>query len=340
MSLRKFCNLIQMMEVLAHLSKCQHQNAVKLIWGPPGTGKTKTVSLSLFALFKLKCRTLTCAPTNIAVLEVAARLRRLVNHSLEYGKYGLGDIILFGNKKRMKVDGNADLLDVFLDHRAKTLYKCLVPLSGWKHLLESMICLLEDPDKQYSLYLEKHKENAQENEKDTNGNAKSVSEDDPLTFEEFMREEFDSVGDAMKFCMVVKDMVAALCLLKSFKSSLHSIGVPDEGSKLLLNDFKGPGSIGGWFTQLRKKYCLWILGNGSTLVNSDSIWKKLVLDAERRECFHNADEDNNLALAIAAALLELGQLHSLLNIDSCLFKNARWKLTLSKAIEWPDLTSV
>ncbi|XP_021823824.1 probable helicase senataxin isoform X2 [Prunus avium] len=588
------------------LSKCQHQNAVKLIWGPPGTGKTKTVSLSLFALFKLKCRTLTCAPTNIAVLEVAARLRRLVNHSLEYGKYGLGDIILFGNKKRMKVDGNADLLDVFLDYRAETLYKCLVPLSGWKHLLESMICLLEDPDKQYSLYLEKHRENGQENEKYTNGNAESVSKDDPLTFEEFMREEFGSVGDAMKFCMVnfythlptscislkvVKDMVAALRLLKSFKSSLHSIGVPDEGSKLLLNDFKGPGSIGGWFTQLRKKcvcklkllprefsaavrplellvidegaqlkecesaiplqlsgirhailigderqlpamvkskvsakaefgrslferlaglghakhllniqyrmhpsislfpnrefydnqildgpnvnersyekcflqgkmfqsysfinvangkdefdhghsrkntvevavvteivarlykefigkrkkvsvgvispykaqvhaiqervknyskysdagfsvsvrsvdgfqggeedviiistvrcngngsigflsnrqranvaltrarYCLWILGNGSTLVNSDSIWKKLVLDAERRECFHNADEDNNLAQAIVAALLELGQLHSLLNIDSFLFKNARWKVCFTREFQ-------
>lgn len=62
------------------------------------------------------------------------------------------------------------------------------------------------------------------------------------------------------------------------------------------------------------------------MVNSDSIWKKLVLDAERRECFHNADEDNNLAQAIVAALLELGQLHSLLNIDSFLFKNARWKV--------------
>ncbi|BBG98601.1 P-loop containing nucleoside triphosphate hydrolases superfamily protein, partial [Prunus dulcis] len=530
------------------LSKCQHQNAVKLIWGPPGTGKTKTVSLSLFALFKLKCRTLTCAPTNIAVLEVAARLRRLVNHSLEYGKYGLGDIILFGNKKRMKVDGNAELLDVFLDHRAKTLYECLVPLSGWKHLLESMICLLEDPDKQYSLYLEKevekHKENAQENKKDTNGNAESVSGDDPLTFEEYMRREFDSVGDAMKFCM------------------------------LLLNDFKGPGSIGGWFTQLRKKcvcklkllpqefsglnsisineflikqFCLQNaclifctastsakldgtaavrplellvideaaqlkecesaiplqlsgirhailigderqlpamvkskvsakaefgrslferlagLGHAKHLLNIQyrmhpsislfpnrefydnqildgpnvnersyercflqgkkyqsysfinvangkdefdhghsrknmvevavvseivaSLYKDftgkrkkvsvgvispykaqvhaiqervknyskdsdagfsvsvrsvdgfqggeedLVLDAERRECFHNADEDNNLALAIAAALLELGQLHSLLNIDSFLFKNARWKVCFTSEFQ-------
>ena len=54
------------------LSECQHQSTVKLIWGPPGTGKTKTGGLLLFSLLKLKCRTLTCAPTNIAVLQVTS----------------------------------------------------------------------------------------------------------------------------------------------------------------------------------------------------------------------------------------------------------------------------
>jgi senataxin len=68
------------------------------------------------------------------------------------------------------------------------------------------------------------------------------------------------------------------------------------------------------------------LGNASTLINSDSIWKKLVLDAKKRNCFYNANEESNLAQAIATTLLELGQLHSLLNIDSVLFKNAIWKV--------------
>ncbi|KAK9950676.1 hypothetical protein M0R45_006152 [Rubus argutus] len=559
------------------LSQCHHQNSVKLIWGPPGTGKTKTMSLSLFALFQLKCRTLTCAPTNIAVLEVAARLRRLVNQSLEYGTYGLGDIVLFGNKKRMKIDDNKILRDIFLDYRVKTLIKCLVPLSGWKHLLESMIRLLDNPEEQYSLYLEKNSED----------------KDYPSTFEEFVKNQFDSICEPLKICMVgiythiptscislkvVKDMVGALELLKSIKSSLHTIGVPNEGLKLVFKDFKVPGSTVGGLTQLRTKcantlkslpmefsvpineyalrnfclekaclifctasssaklhvveatrplellvideaaqlkecesaipiqlsglrhailvgderqlpamvkskiseeadfgrslferlaklghkkhllnvqyrmhpsislfpkmefydnqivdgpnvkersyercflkgkmyqsysfinvangkdeldhrfsrknmvevavvseivanlykefmgtkknvnigvispykaqvyaiqemlknipklvilaspanvaltrarYCLWILGNASTLINSDSIWKKLVLDAKKRNCFYNADEDSNLAQAIATALLELGQLHSLLNIDSVLFKNAIWKV--------------
>ncbi|KAM2017071.1 hypothetical protein EV2_048385 [Malus domestica] len=662
------------------LSKCHHQNDVKLIWGPPGTGKTKTVSLSLFALFMLKCRTLTCAPTNIAVLEVAARLRSLVNRSLEFGKYGLGDIVLFGNKKRMKVDDKAGLLEVFLDHRIKILIKCLKTSSGWKYLLRSMIRLLEEPDEEYSLYLqkraqkqkqspqgnekkntkraekhkesaqgnekkntkraEKRKESAQGNEKRTKGNNESVKEDDPLTFEEFVKKEFDSIFEPLKICMVnlythlptscislkvVKDMDEALGLLKSYKSSMHRISVAKEGLNLVLKDFKVSGSIVSRFIQLgktcvcklkllpqkfgvpktidsysirtfclqnaclifctastsaklpnalpmrplellvvdeaaqlkecesaiplqlsgirhailigderqlpamvkserakvaefgrslfermtklghrkhllkfqyrmhpsislfpkmefynnqivdgpnvtegsyqrcflkgkmyqsysfiniangkeefdhghslknmveaavvseivarlykefirtkekvsigvispykaqvhaiqesvkkysknfdaqfsvsvrsvdgfqggeedviiistvrcnvkgsigflsnrqranvaltRARYCLWILGNASTLVNSDSIWKKLVLDAKRRDCFHNADEDNNLAQAIAAALLELDQFHALLSIESLLFKNARWKVCFTDEFE-------
>lgn len=133
--------------------ECSHKNTVKLIWGPPGTGKTKTVGSLLFVLLKRKCRTLTCAPTNVAVLEVTTRFLRLVMGSLDYLTYGLGDIVLFGNRKRMKIDNHDDLLDIFLDYRANELSKCFAPLSGWKHNLELMIWLLENPEKQYHEYL-------------------------------------------------------------------------------------------------------------------------------------------------------------------------------------------
>ncbi|KAF7116969.1 hypothetical protein RHSIM_RhsimUnG0008700 [Rhododendron simsii] len=134
--------------------QCHHQNTVKLIWGPPGTGKTKTVASLLFVQLRIKCRTLTCAPTNIAVLGVTSRLISLVNHALEYDTYGLGDIVLFGNEKRMEIDDHEDLFDVFLDYRVYALSSCL---AGWKHNVESMISLLEDPEEMYRLYLEERK---------------------------------------------------------------------------------------------------------------------------------------------------------------------------------------
>ncbi|XP_054789627.1 probable helicase MAGATAMA 3 [Prosopis cineraria] len=133
------------------MRKCLYNHTVKLIWGPPGTGKTKTVASMLFALLKLKTRTLTCAPTNTAVLEVSARLRSLVEDQLQFDTYGLGDIVLFGNNSRMKVDDYWGLPDIFLDYRVDKLEQCLDPLTGWRHHLESMISLLEKPHEQYLL---------------------------------------------------------------------------------------------------------------------------------------------------------------------------------------------
>ncbi len=113
----------------------------------------------------MKCRTLTCAPTNTAVLEVAQRLLKNVTESLEYGgTYGLGNLVLFGNGKQMKIVDRHDLLDIFRDNRVKILQKCLVSASGWKGSLLSMICLLEDPKRQYDLYL--NKRSTTDNEKE------------------------------------------------------------------------------------------------------------------------------------------------------------------------------
>ncbi|RDX62227.1 putative helicase MAGATAMA 3, partial [Mucuna pruriens] len=130
---------------------CGHHD-VKLIWGPPGTGKTKTLACLLFCILQLNHRTLTCAPTNTAVMQVASRLHSLVNGSLGFKTYGLGDIVLFGNSSRLKLDSYPGLCDIFLDDRVQNLIKCFCPLSGWRHNLESMINLLEDPKKQYFLY--------------------------------------------------------------------------------------------------------------------------------------------------------------------------------------------
>ncbi|KAF8398796.1 hypothetical protein HHK36_014655 [Tetracentron sinense] len=75
------------------------------------------------------------------------------------------------------------------------------------------------------------------------------------------------------------------------------------------------------------RYCLWVLGNGSTLINSGSVWEKIVIYAKDRGCYYNADEDKSLAKAIIDALVELGQLNDLFIMDSLLFRGARWKVS-------------
>ncbi|XP_019172077.1 PREDICTED: uncharacterized protein LOC109167511 [Ipomoea nil] len=133
--------------------QCVHRNTVKLIWGPPGTGKTRTAASLLYALFNMHCRTLTCAPTNNAVIGVAKQLMELVTGSLHYHSYGLGDIVVFGNGERMKIEDHEDLWDVFLDYRVRGLARCLSPVVGWQVGLVQMISLLEEPEGSYHKYL-------------------------------------------------------------------------------------------------------------------------------------------------------------------------------------------
>ncbi|KAL8476387.1 hypothetical protein ACS0TY_028890 [Phlomoides rotata] len=140
------------------LTECDHRNSVKLIWGPPGTGKTKTTASLLLCLLELKCRTLTCAPTNVAVVGVAKRLMCCLSSKLEDECRGLGDIVLFGNKERMKIKEHKDLSDVFLDHRVNELAVCF---AGWKGMADEMICFLVDPEGHYQGYLKRQKERKQ-----------------------------------------------------------------------------------------------------------------------------------------------------------------------------------
>ncbi|MCL7045377.1 hypothetical protein MKW94_013410, partial [Papaver nudicaule] len=79
----------------------------------------------------------------------------------------------------------------------------------------------------------------------------------------------------------------------------------------------------------RARHCLWILGDGRTLLNSETCWSSLVDDSKVRHCFFRADEDKEIAKAILEAKKELSQLDDLLNGDSILFKSARWKVLFS-----------
>src|SRR6185312_16591240 len=78
-----------------------------LIWSPPGTGKTKTISVLLLVASQTRdCRVLTCAPTNTAISQVASRLLELRKQhpsATNDGSGCHGDLLLFGSRQRMAI---------------------------------------------------------------------------------------------------------------------------------------------------------------------------------------------------------------------------------------------
>ncbi|KAM0909731.1 hypothetical protein ACQ4PT_014633 [Festuca glaucescens] len=141
--------------------------SLKLIQGPPGTGKTMTISTILWAMLLRGHRTLTCAPTNTAVLEVASRIVQLVRE-FSNGSNGhcfLSDIILLGNNERMKVEASHDLSSVFLQYRVERLLQCFSPNTGWGHCLRSLIDFLGEPVTKYRLHTDKIIRNQEEEKK-------------------------------------------------------------------------------------------------------------------------------------------------------------------------------
>ncbi|KAK9043680.1 hypothetical protein V6N11_072014 [Hibiscus sabdariffa] len=258
--------------------RCCHQTSVKLIWGPPGTGKTKTISLLLLVLLGMKCQTITCAPTLIAVTELASRLVRLVAGTFEYETYGLGDIVLFGSSERMGMDDQTNLLHVFLDYRVEMLNKCFSPSSGWNTSLLSMINLLEDTQGQYGRYVAYRKlginlDDNHEMEDENSSRGNETCEGNTLTLQEFVKKRFSVYKERLKFCVVnlythlpthhislkvVKNMMVALDSLGLIETLLNSYDYGDEGLRGALYDTEKESEFVGHFAKLRAaiKSCL------------------------------------------------------------------------------------
>jgi len=141
----------------------------------------------LWALACLKCRTLTCAPTNVAVVGVCTRfLKNLKEFNKQIDKTGLplslGDVLLLGNKYNMDI--TEELQEVFLDYRADELTECFSSLSGWRYIIASMISFFEDCGSRYDMLLEDDESH------------------DSVCFLDFLKKQFDVAAKAVKKCMM------------------------------------------------------------------------------------------------------------------------------------------
>ncbi|KAJ3680401.1 hypothetical protein LUZ60_016679 [Juncus effusus] len=200
-----------------------NRNPINLIWGPPGTGKTKTISALLVLMSEIKYRTLTCAPTNTAVMQVASRVLRIVKereNNMDKMR-NFGDIVLFGNKDRMDVRSH-ELQEIFLDFRVKRLKECFSLHCGWRHCLDSIIGFLENCLALYNQLMEN---------KDEKG------KDYKMSFVQFVRKRFYALyTDSTRCFTILAFHIPSTCIshakLRNIKSLLGFL----ERFNFLLHD--------------------------------------------------------------------------------------------------------
>ncbi|KAF4361253.1 hypothetical protein F8388_001142 [Cannabis sativa] len=216
-----------------HMMHCENRDAFELIWGPPGTGKTKTNATLLVSLMKLNYRTLVCAPTNVAITEVASRVLKIVTES-ESMFCSLGDILLFGNKERLKV--GSDIEDIFLEHRVQRLTECLGPL-GWNNCFTSMISFLENCVSQYHVFLEN--ELIKEQEQSSESKIKEKGSTEKLeSFLDYVRKRFVSIVEQLRKCIWIfcTHLPQSYILDQNFHNMTNLAELLDRFETLLFED--------------------------------------------------------------------------------------------------------
>lgn len=181
-------NESQLESILACTRKirCSHRSSVELVWGPPGTGKTTMLSSLLYILLRMKVRTLICAPTNMAIKELACRVTAILRNSVETESEKslccpLGDMLIFGNKDRL--DLGPDMEEIFQDYRSKKLLDCLVPHIGWRKCVASMLHFLEHCVSEHRNFVDNEAEESK-------------------SFLEFIRDQFRPMASALRRCIL------------------------------------------------------------------------------------------------------------------------------------------
>ncbi|CAN0880600.1 TPR and ankyrin repeat-containing protein 1 [Linum grandiflorum] len=263
-------NLSQKEAVTASVrrARCNHVAGLELVKGSPGTGKTSTVSTLLVALLQMKCRTLTCTPTNVAVTEVASRVFKLFKTSAENGDFfcPLGDILIFGNNDRLKIERGSGIEQIYLKHRVKKLGECLGSIHGWQYCLSSAIDFMQNSVDHFHVHQENtrmisHGKTLEKNDKETKEYA---------SFVEYARDRFCSILSAFRNSMItlfthlpvgymgmeiIDEFNRLTMLLDSFQSLLFCDTVLSNELEQLFADAELVEDSSNCFTALSKELC-------------------------------------------------------------------------------------
>ena len=300
---------------------CDHKATVQLIWGPPGTGKTKTVSMLLVILLQMKFRTLVCTPTIVAIKELASRVVKLVKESVERDCrdalfFPLGDILLLGNNERLKVDSGVE--EIYLDYRVKRLADCFAPLTGWSHCFASMVDFLDNCVSLYHTYIDNESMKQSEDingdiikEKEC-GKEADVSDVEIKPFLEFVRDRFKCIAAPLRSCIfnfcthipkcyIGEDnfhvMATLISLLDSFETLLFENNLVSEELEELLSHSVDEGlskSIVGikYLLHERRSECHFVLRKLQSSFNElnlpSAVEKDLLEDLLKRFCLKRA----------------------------------------------------
>jgi hypothetical protein len=201
-------------------SECSHRSSVGLVWGPPGTGKTTTVAVMLQMLLMKEQRTLACAPTNMAVLQVASRLLELIGDFSARQHYSLGDIILFGNKDRLQI--GKFLTKIYLDDRVQKLLSCFNRKNGWKHCVDSVITFLINCISRYRMSVDIQQ-----------GSSNACN----LTFKKYFTSRFSALAKELAGCIdTFYDHLPRGSLGKNFDRMMFAKSLVDKLQQLLSAD--------------------------------------------------------------------------------------------------------
>ncbi|TVU40495.1 hypothetical protein EJB05_13962, partial [Eragrostis curvula] len=114
---------------------CQHKNAVSLVWGPPGSGKTGVAIAIAHSLIQLRMKLLVCVPRAEDIVGFLAKYEEL------FPSFNLRNVLVLAEfDGKMNCESFSKISETTLESRTQEIY-CSIYL--WRSWMRQMADLLE-----------------------------------------------------------------------------------------------------------------------------------------------------------------------------------------------------